>query len=339
MRQINHAGVIQTEIDEISCVKFTRIIFHIQDRMITGCADHFNSILQRDQIAAVSAEVRLSDSCQRASADSPVFILLHPSKCVHAELADRIRRLVPDFQNFCAKDKAVFMHRADIYMIELRKVSRIQNALANPQVVNAVRDRSFQNTDEAGGRSSREDLQLSSKSFLNLLCKSNKFLQFLRRSDNRTIAADIDARACKMQVRHFPFHLNRGLGHFVFVPPSLAQIADVGHEQDIVDLMLAPRLFIQRLQNGKFAVQRVIAVFYNICGVADHRNADQHDRKIDSGFLYCSGLVQTGCGQRRDAGSLKLPDSRKVRVHPLNYSADLNSALCAFINGIRGILS
>ena len=58
-----------------------------------------------------------------------------------------------------------------------------------------------------------------------------------------------------MHVRQLPLHMHAGFDHLLTIPEALAQVAEVGHDDDAVRFFLPRTLARERVEHRALALQ------------------------------------------------------------------------------------
>ena len=212
--------------------------------MVAGCADDFHAFILRENLIN-AAEVNLADSKKCAFSHAAVNINRFVTERVDCDGANRMRRLYLHFNHFCFHSINVLMHIAHIISIEYIKVSCQKNAFTDSKEINSLWHIIVKNTRKARCSASGNIFKLSADFRFDSFCNVNKFLKFICSRFDGTIAAEVRAYAAEYEVRHIVFHFNSNLCHFILVPKTFAEIAEVSHDNDLMLLSLFSGFLVQ----------------------------------------------------------------------------------------------
>ena len=120
------------------------------------------------------------------------------------------------------------------------------------------------------------------------------------------------------------FHVDAGVNKFVLIPEALPQVAQIGHDDNAVGLVLPAALLLQRVQRRPVALQRQVAQRHCVGKLRQSGNADQQERAVHAcGAAACHLLQTAGADLRR---AVLAHDLRHLRhaAAALDDPADLN---------------
>ena len=122
----------------------------------------------------------------------------------------------------------------------------------------------------------------------------------------------------------------------LFIPEALPQVAQIGHDDNAVGLVLPEALLLQRQQRRPLALQRRLAQRHHVGQLRQSGNTDQQPRPRHTGGAAFGHLLQPACAQLLRSGGAQHTRRLRQAVHALYHAAhtDAHSA-AAGDHGVR----
>ena len=249
---------------------------------------------------------------------------------VDGELPLRIGGLTPQLDDLRAQRERVHLqivHAADA-PVDL-EILREQDILADAQVVDPLRHGPTVHEGIGAGRAAGDGLKRTADAPLHFARDVNQLVHLFRRGPDGAVAREIYADAAQMHVRQLPLHMHAGFDHLLAIPEALAQVAEVGHDDDAVRFFLPRALARERVEHRALALQRAVALAHHIRQLREPRNPDQQIRPFDPGLAAANDLFDAARAELSDAGLLICTDDFRQAVDTLDDAADGNAARTA----------
>ena len=217
--------------------------------MVRRSAEHLDALHARDNICRV-AVIHTSDCEQCAAADPAILIGARFAECVDLQLADGVAGLVAALDHLRPERKHVPVHKVRIAVVGPAK----QRKFADAQQIDAVRHAAAERHFHRGGGAAADPFERAADRLFDVRGEADERLHIAPCRLDRAVAAQVYAHTGKVQVLQLVFDLERGFDRFFGKPEAFAQIAEIHHQNHIVDLVLFPCFFIGRAKNGDVAL-------------------------------------------------------------------------------------
>ena len=135
-----------------------------------------------------------------------------------------------------------------------------------------------------------------------------------------------------------PLHMDAGGHQLVRLPEALAQVAQVGHDDDAVGPSLPQALLLQGVQGGRLALQGHVAQCHGVRQLGETGDADQQEGALHACGAAAGHLLQAAGA---DLGRARLPHDlghRGHALHALDDAAHGDAALMAAGNHLVGVM-
>ena len=285
--------------------------------MVGAAAHHSDAAVQRRQ-ALQLAHVGPTQRQQRTAADAVILIHRLAAEGVDAELPLGIGGLFPHLDDLCRQGEGVLpqiVHVPDVPQVG--QVVAQQDVFPDAQVVDPLRHGAPVHQRIGAGSAAGDDLQLAADGLLHTAGQRCQLPHLLRRGLNGAVAAQVHADARKMHVGQVAFHMDAGVHQLVSVPEALPQIAQIGHDDNAVGLVLPAALLLQRVQRRPVAWQRQVAQRHCVGKLRQSGDADQQERAVHACGPAAGHLLQAAGTDLR----------RAVLAHDLGYLRHTAAAL------------
>ena len=191
--------------------------------------------------------------------------------------------------------------------------------------------------DEREGRAAaaRDDLEFPADGGFHVFRETRELFHLFRGGHDGAVAAQVGADARKVHVGQ-ALRADGRLDQFPAVPPALAQVAEVRHQDHAVRPVLPGAFLFDAFDDAQIALQAVVAAAHQPRDFRGHRHADQHGGQAQ--VPQPLQLAQARGGDLRAAALCHALGDLVLTVCALHHGRHLNAAAAAAFGDRSGVL-
>ena len=329
-------AVAQRKLRNVPHLQPPGAVLHVHDAVVGGAADDRHSRLPGDKALQV-AHIGAPQRQYGPAADAPVHVGGLAAEGVNGEFPDGVGGLVLDLHHLRPQGQGVHpqvVHVPDA-PIHLQVLAQ-QDGLADAQMVYPLGHGAPVHQRKGAGGAAGHDLQLPPDALLHPARQRGELVHLLRRGLGGAVAAQIHADARQLHMGQFALHPLTDIDQLVLVPIALAQIAQVGHNDDSVCPVLTQTFLLQRQQRGPLALQRGLAQRHHVVQLRQAGYAYQQPRARHTGGAAFGHLLQPAGAQLLRPGGQQRPRRLRDTVYALYHAAHADARpMAAGDHGLR----
>ena len=243
-------AVAQVKAHNVAYPQRPGAVLHIHDAMVGGAADDGHARLVADQAFQIS-RIGPAKAHQAPQPHTAIHIGGPPAKGIYDRIPHRVCGFFPQLDDLALQVNGAPLQISHVVNTPVHlQILGQQSRLADAQVVDTLRHCAPMDQGETAGGTAGHDLQLPANAALHRTGDLHQLPQVLGGGDDGAVAAQVHAYAGQVQVRQIPLHMAAGLHHFLPVPKALPQVAQIGHQDDVMGEPLPGADFLQSVQGG-----------------------------------------------------------------------------------------
>ena len=238
--------------------------------MVATAAEHVDLLVER--LDVVEVHILASKGHEGALADTAVHELGAHAQRVHIALvAPGHGGLLLELDNLRPEHKVVAVQEVDGAVLA-GQVAK-EDGLTHAEVVDGGGQRAGHEHLHRGRVTARDDLQRTTDFFLNIAHDLAELGHVALAREHLAIAAQVDAQAVEVHVLELA-ELAHG-GHELVAHHALAQIAQLVHQDHVMNAVLVGGFAVERTHGLHLGVQAGVGKAHHVLDLAQHGDADE----------------------------------------------------------------